>query len=110
MQLTVKELKNAIQDLQDDVLVYFQHIDNEFLDGYKRKSVFNDELIEQNSEGWQTIDMPCDTGCDRIKNEQDEWDQKLMRFFCMECPHRSRYINGSRCFIRNGKVFIDGHY
>lgn len=42
MQLTVKELKNAIQDLQDDSLVYFEHIDDEHLDGYKRKFIFND--------------------------------------------------------------------
>lgn len=109
MMLTVKHLKLLIQDLPDDSKVYFEWIRDEFILGCKEQGEFNGKDTEHSSYGWKTIDMTCDIGCPSIKTN-GQWDDEKANLLCPECAHRRRYINGSGCFIRNGKVFIDGHY
>ena len=107
MQLTAKELIEILQEVPQDSTVYFQRIEDKYINGRNEKHLWYGKQRDlqpwEQTEGWETYDMPCDVGtC--FEKERNELVS------CETCEHRNQYITASRCFVSNNKVFIDGHY
>lgn len=112
MELTAKELKKMLEKVPDDSIIRFQRIEDFYIDGRNKNSVWIDgnkkanENLEalNNVKGWTTYDMPCDTATEDCNgNNKDFWK-------CPYCSQRNQYIIATRCFIHNNELFIDGHY
>ena len=116
MQLTAGELIKQLEKVDPNSVVRFQWIEDKYITGRNEHSVFCGEVIENPmheyiANGWKTYDMPCDRGCceyDTYKNIAMNPDNA--KKYCSSCYYRNRYIDASRCFIKDNQLFIDGHY
>ena len=102
MKLTVKELKEAIDKVPDDAIIYSQRIEDMYIEGRNETHLWQGKHRApekwETLKGWETYDMPCDLGsCSNMRD-------------CKTCEYRNQYITASRCFIFNNQLFIDGHY
>ena len=112
MQLTVKELKEALEKVPETSIIHFQYIGDDYIKGKWENQEWHGNTIDKISsndlkqEGWRTCDMPCETAtedCGGKGYNKEFWK-------CRTCENRNRYISASRCFIKDNQIFIDGHY
>ena len=104
MELTAKELKKYLEQVPDDSIIRFQWIEEKYIKGGYECSYWKGKEEEYPQRGWTTYDVPCDTATESCGgNNKGFWK-------CPTCEMRNRYIFATRCFIKDGQLFIDGHY
>lgn len=106
MELTVKKLKEYLEQVPEDSVVRFQYIEEKYIKGIYETYKWGDTEEKAIIRGWETYDMPCDTANEDCGGEKH--NRKYWR--CHTCPSRNRYIPASRCFIKDDQLFIDGHF
>lgn len=131
MMLTVGDLKKVIEDnnLPDDVEIYFEHIEDKYIDGFCLKN-------GQFSEGWKTIDLKgfkygravwwnnnIEKGKLVLSGELspdecgyyfygEEYKDEMIPEDLNNLDLYDRYVSGSCCFYskEHNVLFINGHY